>query len=204
MKKLSLLFVTLSVTFSVFGQDALEPVRTDTLALEHNVAGELKVRKNSIYTIGANEISFEQALMYAAPYDQVVKKLTAGRNTRKVAVGAGKLCGGLMIAGGALVLSPIFSAFSSEYDDDSTSASSDDDSSSDVFIYIAIGGVGLIGVGILAGLTSLTLHICSTGFHHRAARLYNEAVGYAARPTRPNMDLSLGLTPGGLGLQLCF
>jgi hypothetical protein len=190
MKKTFFTLMALSAACFAFGQS---PTDTGVSLLRDSITGEihagkLDVRRNSVYSIGGSEVSLEQALSYAAPFDNVVKNIKLGYKTGQL---AGKVAniGGITIGAGlTLITVPLFG---------------EDDSPDGGFFYVATGG-GLVCLGVLGCLSALTINICSTVYHRKAIRLFNEQTGYSSLCQRPEVVLSMGATSGGMGLQLSF
>jgi hypothetical protein len=153
-------------------------------------AGELKINKNSRYTIGGVRMSRAQVLRIAAPYDDVVRNIRAGVRLKKAAIVTGCVGGGITALGIVFTITSLSSNLLygiDDYDDALVNT-----------------GLGIMGAGILIGLPSIGLGIGSVKCQNKAMRLYNEQLDMAEIPTREPATISLAFTQGGLGLQLNF
>lgn len=146
-------------------------------------AGELRIRKNSRYTIGGTRFSRNQVLKIVAPYDDVVKNIRAGVRMKKAAIATGCVGGGIAVVGVLIMMG----------------ATGYDDLNEDIVNV----GLAVWGGGIILGLPSIGLGIGSVKAQKKAMRLYNEYTGYAEIPGRAP-SLAVAFTPGGVGLQLNF
>jgi hypothetical protein len=148
------------------------------------VGDDLLIRNNARYYIGGERITRAEALALAAPYPDVVKYMKRGVTYKWTAVGLG-------IAGPLVALVGLNGAFYSTF-----GGSSDALLAFQITTYVG-GAMTYAAIGFALG---------SGGAQRKAMRLYNDYNRYGdlAPSDRGGVYLSLGATPGGIGLQFRF